>query len=80
MNSSIKFLVLCSTIIFLTACTKVQSIDYYKNHIDEAKQVAHDCNAKLSKGDSLNDKEKQNCTNAATAEVQQITNVDSLFK
>jgi hypothetical protein len=45
--------IVCLTIITLlaTACTKLKTVDYYKEHIEEAYKVHNKCIEKYDKGD-----------------------------
>ncbi|MDA0385586.1 EexN family lipoprotein [Vibrio owensii] len=62
-----KFLPL-SAIILLTACSEdVKTVDYYSQHLDEAKQVITEC-----KNDAQNS--GANCKNAANAVSQDLKN------
>ncbi|MEC8886736.1 MAG: EexN family lipoprotein [Pseudomonadota bacterium] len=61
----------CLVAVALSACTKVQTVEYYKEHPDKAKKVIAECDNKKSKGD-LNDKDLENCSNAAQAYVSAV--------
>lgn len=49
------------SILTLAACTKVESVEYYKEHPDKAEKVFAKCE---EKGEKMNEKEQQNCKNA----------------
>ncbi len=61
--------IVCLTIITLlaTACTKLKTVDYYKEHIEEAYKVHNKCIEKYDKGDVLKGDYKENCDNAGKA-------------
>ena len=53
---------------FLTiSCTKVKSVQYYKDNIEEAYKVDKKCMEKYDKGDVLEGKFKENCENVDKA-------------
>ncbi|TCM71045.1 hypothetical protein EC844_101326 [Acinetobacter calcoaceticus] len=60
-----KILLLSAVVLGLSACTKVQTAEYYAKNPDEAKKVMMKCESTVKKGSELNEKEMKNCENAA---------------
>ncbi len=66
-----KILLISVATLMLTACSKVQTLEYYKEHPDKAKKVVEECNKNK---DKLSDKELENCSNAAQAHINAMLN------
>lgn len=54
------------SLLALTACTKVQTVEYYKENPDKAQATMIKCENKKQKGE-MNEKELENCSNAIQA-------------
>ena len=67
-----------STMFFLVCavagCTKVISVEYYEQHVEEAKKVEQECIEKQQKGKSWEGDFKENCQNAAKVANKNLMN------
>lgn len=58
----------------MTACTKLKSESYYREHLDDAREVMQKCEKKYKDGDVLKGDFKENCSNASKALAADIRN------
>lgn len=62
-----SLMVLAALTVAMTACTKVESKEYYEKHPEAAKKVLQACEAKAKNNKDIEGKELENCQNAAEA-------------
>lgn len=62
-----SLMVLAALTVAMTACTKVESKEYYEKNPEAAKKVVQECEDKARKNKTLEGKELENCQNAAQA-------------
>lgn len=65
MRNSKKVLISSAFLAILSSCgSKVKSVDYYKDHLDEAKHLTNTCWINIAAADK---KTRENCNNAIDA-------------
>lgn len=62
-----SLIVLAALTVAMTACTKVETKEYYEKNPEAAKKVLQECEAKAKKNKDIEGKELENCQNAAEA-------------
>lgn len=62
-----KLALLGALLIGMSACSKVETKEYYEKNPEAAKKVVQECEDKARKNKTLEGKELENCQNAAQA-------------